>query len=190
MPKANPSEGDKMAKHLAKVVAGAGLIFLTFLTVGTANSGSADKKKLEGSIVKVLNDFHDAAAKADEKRYMGHLTADAIFMGTDAEERWSKVEFQKYVQRYFSQGRGWTYVGRDRMITFNTAGNTAWFSERLTNEKYGELRGSGVLEKVNGHWKICQYNMVFVVPNGVAGEVVKLIRAFQKEQQKCPSPQP
>lgn len=41
----------------------------------------------------VLDDFHDAAAKADGDRYFKHFAPRAIFLGTDATERWSVDEF-------------------------------------------------------------------------------------------------
>ena len=173
-----------MNKKLVKISIGIlGLLVIMPSLFLHGNKTSEASSKNQKIINAILNDFHDAAAKADEKRYMGHLAEEAIFMGTDAEERWTKKEFQKYVHRFFSNGSGWTYVGRDRLIKFNSNGNVAWFSERLFNKKYGELRGSGVLSKVRGQWKIFQYNMVFVIPNQVAGDVVKRITRFKKSQE-------
>ncbi|MDG1707972.1 MAG: hypothetical protein P8H03_04380, partial [Emcibacteraceae bacterium] len=37
----------------------------------------------EKAIIAVLDDFHDAAAKADKDRYLGHFTEDGAFLGTD-----------------------------------------------------------------------------------------------------------
>jgi hypothetical protein len=39
------------------------------------------------AVAGVLDDWHDAAAKADEPRYFAHFSSDAVFMGTDATER-------------------------------------------------------------------------------------------------------
>src|SRR5882672_7680951 len=81
------------------------------------------------AIAKVLDDFHDAAANADEKRYFGHFADDAVFLGTDASERWTKKEFLAYAKPFFDQGRGWTYFPREgkRNITVSADGKTAWF---------------------------------------------------------------
>ena len=62
----------------------------------------------------VLDDFHDAAAKADGERYFRHLAPNGVFLGTDASERWTKREFQAFAEPYFSQGKGWAYAPRDR----------------------------------------------------------------------------
>lgn len=51
---------------------------------GVANSFEVDE------IGKVIDDFHDAAAHGDKDRYLGHLSEDAVFMGTDEWERWPK----------------------------------------------------------------------------------------------------
>ena len=122
----------------------------------------------------VLDDFHDAASKADEERYLGHFAPDGVFLGTDATERWTVEEFRKYVHPHFSKGKGWTYTARDRHVEI--MGDFAWFDEILDNKSYGELRGSGALRWIDGHWKILQYNLTFLVPNDKAEGVVDLIR--------------
>ena len=124
-------------------------------------------------IAAVLDDFHDAAAQADEERYFAHFAAGGVFLGTDATERWTVDEFRAYVHPFFSQGRGWTYLPRDRHI--DVFDDFAMFDEMLDHEKYGELRGTGVLRKVGDEWKILQYNLTFTVPNERAAQVVALL---------------
>ena len=127
----------------------------------------------------VLDDFHAAASEADGERYFAHFAEDGVFLGTDASERWTVAEFRAYAEPFFAQGRGWTYHSRDRHLDFTADGTHAWFDEKLDNEKYGEVRGSGVLRAVNGVWKVVQYNLSFTVPNDVAADVVARIREFQ-----------
>jgi ketosteroid isomerase-like protein len=122
----------------------------------------------------VLDDFHLAAAQADEARYFGHMSADAVFIGTDATERWDVKAFRAYAHPHFAAGRGWTYTPRNRNVTIH--GDVAWFDELLDNTKYGETRGTGVLRKIEGAWRIVQYNLSMPIPNDVAADVVKLIR--------------
>ena len=139
----------------------------------------ADGRPLRASEVDaVLNDWHMAASEADEERYMGHFAPNARFLGTDATERWSLEEFQAYVHSYFSRGRGWTYIPSERHVALSPGGRVAWFDELLHSEGYGELRGTGVLVRTRGEWKIAQYSMTFTVPNDVAGEVTERIKAF------------
>ena len=95
---------------------------------------------------RVLDDWHDAASKADEARYFEHITDDAVFLGTDATERWTVKEFRDYVHPYFSKGQGWTYVPRDRHVMVSSGGELAWFDERLENETHQDVpRASGIM---------------------------------------------
>ena len=127
-----------------------------------------------GLVTHVLDDFHKAASDADEARYFGHMAADAVFIGTDATERWNRAAFRDYAHPHFAAGKGWTYVPRDRHIQIH--GDVAWFDELLDNAKYGECRGTGVLRKEGGTWKIVQYSLSIPIPNAVAGDVMKMIR--------------
>ena len=124
----------------------------------------------------VLDDLHDAASKADGARYFDHFLPDSVFLGTDATERWSKEQFQAYAKPHFAEGRGWTYNPGERHVTFSPAADVAWFDESLTNAKYGECRGSGVLLKTDRGWKIAQYNLTVPVPNDLLEKVVEMIR--------------
>ena len=129
------------------------------------------------SIAAVLDDFHDAASDADFDRYFGHFAADAVFIGTDATEHWTVDEFRAYARPRFDTGRGWTYVPRTRHIYLSPDGNTAWFDELLDNAGLGETRGTGVLVREGGRWKVAQYHLTIPVPNSIVRQVVEMIRA-------------
>jgi hypothetical protein len=124
----------------------------------------------------VLDDFHDAAAKADFDRYFSHWTDESVFLGTDATERWVGDDFKKFAKPHFDKGAGWTYRPRDRHITHLPGSQTAFFDELLHNPKLGTCRGSGVLHLINGDWKILQYNLSIPIPNDKSADVVTLIR--------------
>ncbi len=144
-----------------------GLLPLVMCTTTVSEEKSPDE---------VLNDFHDAASKADGPRYFSLFAEDAIFLGTDGTERWTVEEFKAYANPHFDKGRGWTYTKKSRHIYFSPDGNTAWFDEALENENYGECRGSGVLIKSGEVWKVTQYNLTIPIPNSLAGSVVEKIR--------------
>lgn len=131
----------------------------------------------ELAVGQALDELHDAASQADLDRYFGVYADGAIFLGTDATERWTRDEFIAYAKPYFDQGRGWTYVMTERHIFISADGSTAWFDERLDNEYLGECRGSGVLVKADGEWKVTQYNLTIPIPNAIASAVVDMIRA-------------
>jgi len=142
-------------------------------------------QSLKGEAIAVLDDLHLAASEADEERYFGHFTEGAIFLGTDASERWSVDEFRAYAHPHFAAGKGWTYKATERHLRLSPDGQTAWFDERLHNEKYGEVRGSGVLIR-DGRWRIAQYNLSFPIPNEIALDVIEMIRATQTEGESSP----
>ncbi len=117
--------------------------------------------------------------QSTREAYSGVFAADAVFLGTDATERWTRDQFMGYAKPYFDQGRGWTYVMVERHVSIAADGATAWFDERLDNASYGETRGSGVLTKESGEWKISQYNLTIPMPNELAREFVDRIRGDQ-----------
>jgi ketosteroid isomerase-like protein len=132
----------------------------------------------------VLDAFHSAASRADEEAYFALLAPNAVFLGTDATERWDKAAFRAFAHPYFSKGTGWTFTPRDRHVDFSRDGRVAWFDELLDSANYGECRGSGVLEKVDGGWKIVQYHLTIPMPNDLAKELVARIREAQKAPAK------
>lgn len=144
------------------------LPFLILLTAcATATSSSPD-------VESTLDAWHRAAANADEASYFGAMAPEFIFLGTDATERWNIASFREFAHPYFAKGKAWTFVPRDRHVIAH--GDIAWFDEKLDSASYGECRGSGVLRRIDGQWKIAHYNLTIPIPNDLADGVVKRIR--------------
>ena len=122
-----------------------------------------------------LDDFHAAAAASDEQRYFSYLAHDGEFLGTDPGERWTVAAFRNYAHPLFAAGKGWTYKVRSRSLHYE--GDLAWFDEILDNAKYGACRGTGVLRRTSGEWKIVLYSLTFLVPNDLAEKVTGEIQA-------------
>jgi ketosteroid isomerase-like protein len=131
--------------------------------------GEGDRR----AIGHVLDDFHRAAADADEARYFGHFTPDAVFLGTDPTERWDLSEFQTFAHPYFARGHAWAYQPLSRNVV--VSGDMATFDEALHSDKYGLCRGTGALRRVGGQWKVAQYSLSFPIPNGLAPKVVPML---------------
>lgn len=153
---------------------------LAFLLVSLTPFAFAHGSNDERAVAAVLDEFSEAASKADSIRYFALFAPDGVFLGTDATERWTVDEFRAFVEPYFSKGQGWTYTPRDRHIAFDTRGTTAWFDESLWNDSYGVCRGTGVLVKQKDGWKIAQYNLTIPIPNDLAKEIVARIREEAK----------
>lgn len=156
-------------------------IALATSLVVLAAGRQTDRRGEMAPIIATLDALHEAASKADGSRYFALFAPDAVFLGTDATERWTIEEFRAYAQKRFDTGTGWTYQAIDdkRFITVDEGGEVAWFDELLTNAKYGTCRGSGVLRKIGGQWKIAQYNLSIPIPNDLALQVVKMIRQHE-----------
>jgi ketosteroid isomerase-like protein len=119
----------------------------------------------KAAINAVLDDWHDAAAQADEERYFRHLAEDSVFLGTDATERWDPPAFRTFAHPHFAKHKAWSFKSIRRAVTVDPGGAIAWFDEDLDTPNLGPARGSGVLGKRGGEWKILQYNLAVTVPN-------------------------
>jgi hypothetical protein len=139
-----------------------------------------DRAAAEKDVSRALDDLHDAAAHADEGRYFAHFAPQAVFLGTDATERWDMTAFRAYAHPHFSAGKGWTFHAERRAITFDRDGDLAWFDEDLRGERLGPARGSGVLVHADGRWLVAQYNLALTIPNERFDEVRALLDAPRK----------
>jgi ketosteroid isomerase-like protein len=136
----------------------------------------------ERDIATVLDDWHDAAAHADEARYFSHLAPNAVFLGTDASERWGVSAFRAYAHPRFAEGRAWRFHSVARHITLCANGDVAWFDESLATERLGPARGSGTLVKTGPTWRISQYDLSLTIPNERFAEVRKILDAKELVQ--------
>lgn len=141
------------------------ILFLVVSTLSLAQSPKND-------ITKTLDNWHLAASEARLEDYMNVLTADAIYIGTDATENWNKNDFIAFAKPYFDKGKAWSFTALERNIYFSEDKKTAWFDE-LLNTQMKICRGSGVLIKVGNDWKIKHYVLSMTIPNDNSDEVVK-----------------
>ena len=131
-------------------------------------------------IYDMLDAFHRAAAEADGETYFSLFTPEALYRGTDVAELWTVEEFRSYAEPHFSQGRGWTYVARERQVAIapTPCACVAWFDEILDSESYGTSRGTGVVVRgEDGIWRIAYYALTFTIPNALARDMTARIRA-------------
>jgi len=145
------------------------LLPLAFLLLSAAADPTA-------AINAMLDDWHKAAAQADEARYFGHAGPEFVFLGTDASERWDLASFRAFAHPYFAKGKAWTFVPHDRHVIVAPDGTVAWFDEKLDSASYGNCRGSGAVRLVDGAWKIVHYDLTIPIPNALAKKVVEMIR--------------
>jgi len=125
----------------------------------------------ESSPEAVLDNVHTYAANADWDNYFALYTDDALFLGTDASERWTMAEFAAYAR----PTKGWRYQATDRHLLRH--GDVIAFDELLDSPAYGQSRGSGVLLNTPTGWRILQYHLSFPIPNAIAKDITGRIRA-------------
>ena len=149
-----------------------------FIMLVAGLAGAEHHENERAAIDAVLDGFHDAAANADKDRYLGYMTDDAVFM------RWPKhPDFSEYVAARFADG-GWSYRSVERQV--NIAGDVAWFDEIVFSESSGRFRGTGVLVKQDGSWKIAHYALSFLVFNENWQDVIELTRKTRAEKEDNP----
>lgn len=136
----------------------------------------------EKAVAAVVDDWHLAAAQADEARYFSHLAEGAVFLGTDATERWPKAAFQAWAHPIFLRGKAWSFRATRRAISLSKDGRTAWFDEDLDTPNLGPARGTGVLTRDQDRWLIQQYNLSVPIPNAL----MKAVRAQIEDLAKKP----
>lgn len=135
---------------------------------------SQEAVKIE--INRMLDDWHKAAADADQKAYFEGIAADGIYIGTDATEIWTKQDFFEWAKPYFEKGKAWSFTAIKRNIYFSDDLSFAWFDE-LLQFTGGVFRGSGVLTKKDGNWKLKHYVLSLPVPNEKFKKVLEVIEA-------------
>ena len=148
------------------------MIFGFSLSVKAQNKGFYENVQ-KRNVSKVLDDLNMYAAKTDFKNYFDLFAEESTFIGTDATEVWNKQEFMVWAKPYFDKGQAWNFTSLKRNITFSKDGTYAWFDEMLDTQMK-ICRGSGVLEKIGGKWKIKQYVLSMTVPNDVSNEVIRI----------------
>jgi hypothetical protein len=173
-------------RHLARAAAAAVAVAVWAFVAGCgaaapASSSSSAEPVAPAApelVARVLDDWHDAAAHADEARYFGHFAEGAVFLGTDATERWTVPELRAYAHPRFASGKAWSFRAVRRAITFTSGtGGVAWFDEDLETERLGPARGSGVLVRSGATWKIAHYDLSIPIPNARFAAVRALLEA-------------
>lgn len=150
-----------------------GVLILFFLSITLQAQHEAETN----AVKTVLDAWHQAAADADFEAYFSKMTEDGVFIGTDAMENWQNAEFREFSKPYFDKGKAWSFTAVQRNVYFNEAMDMAWFDE-LLDTQMKLCRGSGVLLKSGGEWKIAHYVLSIAVPN----ENVDALISLKKEK--------
>jgi ketosteroid isomerase-like protein len=145
------------------------------LILGMAVMALQGQQTEKEKIDQVLDSWHQAAAKARFQDYFDKMSEGAIFVGTDAAEHWDKAAFMSFSKPYFERGKAWAFTPLQRHVYLKKGGQVAWFDELL--DTWMQLcRGSGVLVKERGEWKIAHYVLSLTIPNENVDGAIELKR--------------
>ncbi len=112
----------------------------------------------------LLERWHYAAAIADEDAFFGLMTQDAIYIGTDPSERWTRDELKVWSKKYFDSTSAWAFKPLSRNVRIGPGGQIAWFDE-LLDTQMGTCRSTGVMIRQDEVWKLVHYQLSVTLPN-------------------------
>lgn len=135
-----------------------------------------DEKELDT----FLNEWHAAAARADADAYFSAMTEDGIYIGTDKTERWYRDELREWGKKAFERESAWDFTPYDRKYYSSNDQSIVWFDELLETPNLGICRASGVLQNINGEWKIKHYHLSIAMDNDLVDDYLKLIADKKK----------
>ncbi len=145
------------------------LVIIIMLCAGQMIAQEDNRKEIND----LINKWHKAASEADFETYFAILADDGVFIGTDASENWQIDDFRAFSKPYFDRGKAWSFTTIERNIYINKARNFAWFDE-LLDTRMEICRGSGVLSKEDGKWRIKHYVLSITIPNEDVDHVSEL----------------
>ena len=138
-------------------------------------SAGAQAQSDREQINALLDNWHQAAAVAEEETFVGSLTEDGVYIGTDKTERWTREEMRAWAKPYFERDTAWAFTPLERKIYFDRKGKVAWFNETL-DTWMGVCRASGVLEDVRREgWKISHYHLSVTIDNDLIEDFISLV---------------
>jgi ketosteroid isomerase-like protein len=133
------------------------ILFLFIIIKTSVSFGQSEMDML-------VDAWHLAASNASFDSYFEVVTDDFVFLGTAPGERWTKDQFAAFSKPYFDKGKAWDFKASNRKWNYSSNGKIAWFDEDLDTWMRG-CRGSGVLVKKKGKWKIAYYNLTVLIEN-------------------------
>lgn len=122
-----------------------------------------------------LDNWHLAAAEADEEKFFGSMTKDARYLGTDATENWERDELKEWSKKFFDRDSAWDFKKIERNIYVYEDQKMAWFDENL-DTWMGICRGSGVVILTENGWKLKHYVLSVTLPNEKTQEFLKITK--------------
>lgn len=139
-----------------------------------------EEQDLRKDLNRFVDAWHQNAAKADTA-FFYQMAAEGIYIGTDKHEHWTRDEFFEWARPFFKNGKAWDFTPIRRNLYLSKDARYAWFDE-LLDTWMGTCRGSGVLERESGEWKLAHYHLSVTVPNEVIEDFIELQKKYALEE--------
>jgi hypothetical protein len=156
-------------------------LLVLFLLISIFSFGQTQKNLIQETnhneikeVNKFLNTWHGLAAVGDST-YFDYFDEESFYLGTDAKEIWSLQDFKDFALPHFRKGSAWSFKSKERRVYIGEFGHYAWFDEVL-DTWMGLCRGTGVLEKKNGTWKIKHYSLSVLVSNKHINQYLEILK--------------
>lgn len=127
------------------------------------------------TINQFMDNWHNAAATADEDMFFGSMTEDGVYLGTDKTEKWTRDEMAEWANEYFQKESAWSFTATERDVYFSEDGKTAWLNEKL-DTWMGVCKGTAVLVLKPEGWKIALYDLSVTIDNDKIDKFLELIK--------------
>lgn len=154
---------------------------LLLLTAIIISSCGSQKTIATDQLDRTIDNWHLAAATASYDDYFNLMTSDAVFIGTDATENWQLQEFKAFSKPYFDKGKAWSFTSLERHIYQY---NRVIYFDELLDTQMGICRGSGILKKEDGVYKIAHYVLSIAVPNENVASLTELKKLWDDNYKK------
>ena len=150
------------------------IFLLVIVIVFAAACNNCDQKFDKADELNAIEELLEQYAIANETQDFDLIEkiwapdSDIILYGTDSDERlmgWTNI--RSAIKEQFAQIKDTYISASDQFIKLNCTGTTAWFAETLDYnfvykeeaKSYKGLRFTGVVEKIDGEWKMVQAHL-------------------------------
>ncbi len=128
-------------------------------------------------IAAFIDQWHDDAAHA-RPSYFDKMAPNGVYIGTDKSELWQRDAFRSWAKPYFDRKSAWAFTATKRNIYLSDDKKFIWFDE-LLDTQMGVCQASGVMRKGAHGFEILHYQLSMAIPNEIAKDVTKAVKAFE-----------
>ena len=151
---------------------------------GSALAQSPEGIFAQGTIAGVLDAWHGAAAAADEEKYFSYFTPDAVFLGSDASERWTRDEFRKWAATVLRPGQGLELQGGVAVDLLLAGPRRGMVRRGARHAEHGPVPGIGCSRPRGRLMADHPVQPLRPIPNDLVDEFTKRIGEEAKKKRK------